>query len=144
MLALLGGWIIATAGCGGMGAASGIYRAELGQAPSRSLLTEIIRSELQSFGYELRGTGGSSFRTGWRSRQVESSGAVNITQRRDQAYISLSKRAEGYYRAQMRITYEVYRDGQWQPAEPPPRITDEFDDLRTSIRDRLQQYMTQN
>jgi hypothetical protein len=107
-------------------------------------LADIVRGELQSFGYQLRGTGGSSFRTDWRTRQVQGSEGVNVTQRRDQAFVSFTKRAEGYYRAQMRITYEVYRNGQWQPADPPDRVTDEFEDLRDSIQERLRQYMTQN
>ena len=140
--------LAASAGCSGSSGAlagNGVVRFDLGRAPSPSILTDIAASELQSYGFPITNVSGDLIQTDWRIQDPSGSTAMAGGQRiRDRAEVFVRPRAEDYYVATARLTFEVLVDGRWEATEVSDATQEQYERLRVSVRERLQRYMNQN
>ena len=140
-------WIVllCLAGCSGSGQAVNIYRAELGRAPSRGLLVDVVANVLQNYGYQPRHLSGDRLETEWRMlTPVAGEHAPEVARVRDRARINISQRGRDFFVARMTMDHEVLTTGQWRGQPPSEAMRDQYQDIENEIRNQLKQYMTQH
>ena len=138
-LTCIAGW-----GCATSQRAAGIYTAELGRAPSQSILIENILVVLNSHGYQVHSVSSRMLETEWRLEDAPYAlQEEGITQLRDRIIVILGQRGRGYYTAQMRGEEQVLMDGQWQQRALTAAALDRYRAIAAQVKQRLQPYMTQ-
>ena len=133
------------AGCSGSQQAVNIYRADLGRAPSRALLVDVVANVLQNYGYQPRQISGDRLDTEWRMlTPVAGEHTPEVVRVRDRARIIISQRGRDFYVARMTIDNEVFSTGRWHGQPPSEAMRDQYKDIENEIRSQLKQYMTQH
>ena len=138
--------LLAAVGCTSSQPAGGLYRADLGRAPDRELLVDIIGGVLQSYGYQIRSDSPTVLETEWRTRTATPTEyPTGVARVRDRARIFISRRGRDHFVARMTVEHEVVNNaGRWVRLDPSERTREQYAEIETQIVDRLQQYMTQN
>lgn len=122
---------------------SGVYRSELGRAPQRPVLVNVIVGEVESYGFQLQSRSARSLRSSWRRQSPTELSRAGVTKIRDRVTVSIKKRGRKYYVASLRIRHEARVNGEWKAVEPSESMVDQYEEMRENIREELRQYMTQ-
>ncbi len=118
------------------GGESGVFRAELGRAPTAQTLGGISIEVLRLYGYEIELADADLVQTGWRYLPYGV---------RDRIAVTIRPRGNDIYNGSLRVVVEEQDDGgTWRAADPSAELTDQYADLRRETRRRLQRFMTQN
>jgi hypothetical protein len=115
---------------------SGAYRAELGQAPSAETLAGISTEVLQLYGFDIESIERDLIQTDWRYLQ---------NGYRDRATVRVRPRGADFYVGSIRVTTEAQGEGgSWRLSEPSDELRDQYADIQSNVRQRLERFMTQN
>ena len=137
--------VLGLAGCSGSQQAVNIYRAELGRAPSRALLVDVVANALQSYGYQPQRLSGDRFETEWRMlTPVAGEHEPDVARVRDRARVTINQRGRDFFVARMTVDHEVLKMGQWRGQPPSDGMRKQYRTIEDEIRNQLKQYMTQH
>ncbi len=124
------------AGCASTQGTSGGYRTDLGQAPSAATLAGISAEVLQLYGFDVESVEADLIQTDWRYLQDGY---------RDRATVRVRPRGSDFFVGSLRVTVEAQGEGGgWALAPPSDELRDQYADIRSNVRQRLERFMTQN